>query len=249
MHRIVAIITVFFVAIAAGQEPAATCDQLTRLGIADDRMISSNRNTSEAVINVFSSSLWCENETIHTAEGMIHFNVNLTRSMVVYGISSRGDCRTATSSFVKKFTVSYISNQDSRQITEVSVQCTQSITQFAVCFLGCAEFYSQWFFSGVFLSHSNDNRYSQVHYCQCKYGLLRSVLLAPGHICVQHHHFEFITYQSIYSRSDHTHHWFHSNQWCSYTGHFLCVALPKKTKVSDSITGLGEIVYPPDDYV
>ena len=243
MHRVVAIITVFFVAIAAGQEPAATCDQLTRLGIADD-MIESNRvNTSPPDIDVF-SSLWCENETNHAAEGMIYFNVTLARPMVVYGISSRGDCRT---SFVKKFTVSYISNQDSRSITEipmVSMQCTQSITQFAVCFLGCAEFYSRWFFSGVFLSHSNDNRYSQVHYCQCKYGLLRSVLLAPGHICVQHHHFEFITYQSTYSRSDHTHHRFHSNQWCSYTGHFLCVALPKKTKVSDSITGLGEIVYP-----
>ena len=115
MHqRLVTTITVLLVAarIVAAPQPAATCAQLTRLESAELMSIVTNRfNTTQPVTDVI-SSLWCESNNTHVAVSS-HFNVTLIRPMVVYGVSTRGNCR-GNNSFVKKFTISYISNEDSQ---------------------------------------------------------------------------------------------------------------------------------------
>ena len=138
MHqRLVTTITVLLVAarIVAAQQPAATCAQLTRL-----------------------ETVWCESNNTHVAVSS-HFNVTLTRPMVVYGVSTRGNCR-GNNSFVKNFTISYISNEDSQATVIPTVSmCSVSLLCLASCLyrLAHAGFSGQQFLSGIFLPQSNDN--------------------------------------------------------------------------------------------
>ena len=165
MHLPLTIFTVLLVVrIAAGQSNTM-CPQLTRLGSADRNTPLSNRmnTTPDDVL----SRLWCLNGSTHIASSTF-VTVTLLKPMVVYGISSRGDCRTATGSFVRKFDVSYRNVSHSHEqilkipMVSMHTQCTQSLLLLC-CYYYAAGIHSEQFCSGLLLSHaSNINRHSSV---------------------------------------------------------------------------------------